>query len=251
MKVLDADGNEVARGEVGEIWMKPPEVASYRYIGAEARTRDGWESLGDMGWMDDDGYLFIADRRTDLILAGGANIYPAEVEAALEEHPAVLSCAVIGVPTRISAARARHCAVERRTGYDLRGSYGPRAVQGPGSRAHTARCATTPEVPPQRWSRSARSRSSRASLRSRPVQAARSASENSPGLCSRRLVEVTFGSHVVDHGGVERSWGEMRPRAVASTVHHGASVDSIAVDGPGRRPPARPSACNGPAFSHR
>lgn len=98
MKVLDADGNEVPRGEVGEIWMKPPEVPSYRYIGAEARTRDGWESLGDMGWMDEDGYLYIADRRTDLILSGGANIYPAEVEAALEEHPLVLSCAVIGVP---------------------------------------------------------------------------------------------------------------------------------------------------------
>jgi bile acid-coenzyme A ligase len=98
MKVLDPDGGEVPRGEVGEIWMKPPEVPSYRYIGAEARTRDGWESLGDMGWMDDDGYLYIADRRTDLILAGGANIYPAEVEAALEEHPLVLSCAVIGVP---------------------------------------------------------------------------------------------------------------------------------------------------------
>ncbi|MEA3055452.1 MAG: bile acid-coenzyme ligase, partial [Actinomycetota bacterium] len=76
MKVTDADGNEAPRGEVGEIWMKPPETATYRYIGAEARTRDGWESLGDMGWMDDDGYLYIADRRTDLILAGGANIYP-------------------------------------------------------------------------------------------------------------------------------------------------------------------------------
>jgi bile acid-coenzyme A ligase len=100
MKVLDADGTEVARGEVGEIWMKPPaDRASYHYIGAEARRNaEGWESLGDMGWMDDDGYLYIADRRTDLILAGGANIYPAEVEAALEEHPAVLSCAVIGIP---------------------------------------------------------------------------------------------------------------------------------------------------------
>ena len=98
MKVTDAEGNEVPAGEVGEIWMKPPDTPTYRYLGAEARTRDGWESLGDMGWMDEDGYLFIADRRTDLILAGGANIYPAEVEAALEEHPAVLSCAVIGVP---------------------------------------------------------------------------------------------------------------------------------------------------------
>jgi bile acid-coenzyme A ligase len=99
MKVLDAEGTEVPRGEVGEIWMKPPEQKTYEYIGAEARRNaDGWESLGDMGWMDDDGYLYIADRRTDLILSGGANIYPAEVEAALEEHPAVLSCAVIGVP---------------------------------------------------------------------------------------------------------------------------------------------------------
>ena len=99
MKVTDREGKDVPPGEVGEIWMKPPgDRPTYRYIGAEARTRDGWESLGDMGWMDDDGYLYIADRRTDLILAGGANIYPAEVEAALEEHPAVLSCAVIGVP---------------------------------------------------------------------------------------------------------------------------------------------------------
>jgi len=99
MKVLDPEGDEVPRGEVGEIWMKPPEQKTYEYIGAEARRNaEGWESLGDMGWMDEDGYLYIADRRTDLILAGGANIYPAEVEAALEEHPAVLSCAVIGVP---------------------------------------------------------------------------------------------------------------------------------------------------------
>jgi bile acid-coenzyme A ligase len=99
MKITDDDGNELPAGEIGEIWMKPPEErATYRYIGAEARTRDGWESLGDMGWMDDDGYLYLADRRTDLILAGGANIYPAEVEAALMEHPTVASCAVIGLP---------------------------------------------------------------------------------------------------------------------------------------------------------
>ena len=99
MIVTDPEGNECPRGEVGEIWMKPPDDRpTYRYIGAEARERDGWESLGDMGWMDEDGYLYIADRRTDLILAGGANIYPAEVEAAIDEHPLVESCAVIGLP---------------------------------------------------------------------------------------------------------------------------------------------------------
>jgi bile acid-coenzyme A ligase len=98
MRILDADGNELPPGEVGEIWMKTPPQATYRYIGAVARARDGWESLGDLGSMDVDGFLYIADRRTDLILSGGANVYPAEVEAALDEHPVVRSCAVIGLP---------------------------------------------------------------------------------------------------------------------------------------------------------
>ena len=58
----------------------------------------GWESLGDMGWFDADGYLYLGDRMQDMILSGGANIYPAEVEAAIQEHPAVQSCCVIGLP---------------------------------------------------------------------------------------------------------------------------------------------------------
>ena len=100
MEIRDLDGNALPTGEVGEIWMRPLEGRrTYRYMGAEARRDDdGWETLGDMGSMDADGYLYIADRRTDLILQGGANIYPAEVEAALDEHPSVLSCAVIGLP---------------------------------------------------------------------------------------------------------------------------------------------------------
>ena len=100
MQIRDVDGNVLPEGDVGEIWMRPLEGRrTYRYMGAEARRDDdGWETLGDMGSMDADGYLYIADRRTDLILQGGANIYPAEVEAALDEHPSVLSCAVIGLP---------------------------------------------------------------------------------------------------------------------------------------------------------
>ncbi|HEY7107456.1 MAG TPA: AMP-binding protein [Acidimicrobiia bacterium] len=98
MKATDADGDDLPPGEVGEIWMLAPDRPTYHYIGAEARARDGWESLGDLGWFDEDGYLYLADRRTDLIIAGGANIYPAEVEAALMEHPAIASCAVIGLP---------------------------------------------------------------------------------------------------------------------------------------------------------
>jgi len=101
MKIVDPDTGELCPpGVVGELWMKPPEGGrTYTYIGAEARRDgEGWESLGDMGYIDADGYLYLADRRTDMILAGGANIYPAEVEAALDEHPAIRSCAVIGLP---------------------------------------------------------------------------------------------------------------------------------------------------------
>jgi bile acid-coenzyme A ligase len=100
MIVLDASGRPAPPGEVGEIFMRrvagtPP---TYRYIGAESREVDGWETLGDLGWMDEDGFLYLSDRRTDLILSGGANIYPAEVEAAIDAHPRVLSSAVVGIP---------------------------------------------------------------------------------------------------------------------------------------------------------
>jgi bile acid-coenzyme A ligase len=98
IKILDPDGREVAPREVGEIFMRTQGPPSYRYVGAEPRERNGWESLGDLGWMDEEGYLYLTDRRTDLILSGGANIYPAEVEAAIEAHPAVRSSAVIGLP---------------------------------------------------------------------------------------------------------------------------------------------------------
>jgi bile acid-coenzyme A ligase len=101
MKVFGEDGRELPPGETGEIYMRRPPgaPATYRYLGAEPKTLpDGWESLGDLGWFDAEGYLFLADRRTDMILVGGSNVYPAEIEAALEEHPAVQSVAVIGLP---------------------------------------------------------------------------------------------------------------------------------------------------------
>lgn len=100
MIVLEADGKPAPSGEVGEIFMRRPAGTppTYRYIGAEAREVDGWESLGDLGWMDGDGYLYISDRRTDMIVAGGANIYPAEVEAAIDSHPGVISSVVVGLP---------------------------------------------------------------------------------------------------------------------------------------------------------
>jgi bile acid-coenzyme A ligase len=100
IRILDQDGNELPAGQVGEVYLRPKNGpgSTYRYIGAEAKSRDGWESLGDMGHLDQDGYLYLADRQADMILSGGANIYPAEVEAAIDAHPAVRSSAVIGLP---------------------------------------------------------------------------------------------------------------------------------------------------------
>ncbi|MGH3744135.1 MAG: AMP-binding protein [Mycobacteriales bacterium] len=98
--IRDEAGAVLPPGTPGEVWLQSErETATYHYLGAEARTFEGgWESLGDMGRLDADGYLYLGDRRSDMILTGGSNVYPAEVEAALQEHPDVHSCAVIGLP---------------------------------------------------------------------------------------------------------------------------------------------------------
>jgi bile acid-coenzyme A ligase len=101
MAAFNEAGERLPPGEIGEIYLRRPDELgpSYAYRGATARTLPGgWESLGDIGSFDEDGYLYLADRRTDMILVGGANIYPAEIEAALDEHPGVHSSAVIGMP---------------------------------------------------------------------------------------------------------------------------------------------------------
>ena len=101
MKILDENRNELPPGEVGEVFMRPDkgQGTTYHYLGAEPKAIDGgWESLGDMGSMDEDGFLYLADRQTDMILSGGANIYPAETEAAIDAFPGVRSSAVIGLP---------------------------------------------------------------------------------------------------------------------------------------------------------
>ncbi|OBF67199.1 AMP-dependent synthetase [Mycobacterium sp. 852002-51971_SCH5477799-a] len=100
MKVLDDDANPCPPGVVGEIYMRPgPDSApTYRYVGATAKSRDGWDSLGDLGYFDADGFLYLSDRRVDMFTVGGRNVYPAEIENALSAHPDVLSCLVVGVP---------------------------------------------------------------------------------------------------------------------------------------------------------
>jgi bile acid-coenzyme A ligase len=120
MRTVNEDGAVCAAGEIGEIQcLVDPNAEPSHYIGAQAkRAPGGWVTYGDMGYLDEDGYLFIADRRTDMILRGGANIFPAEVEAALDEHPSVGSSVVISVPCDDLGHRV-HAIVQPRQGERL------------------------------------------------------------------------------------------------------------------------------------
>lgn len=104
------DGKALPPGEVGEVYMRRNGVtadqATYHYVGAQSRRLpDGFESFGDFGCVDEEGFLYIADRRTDLILSGGRNVYPAEVESALLAHSSVAEAIVIGLPDADLGAR--------------------------------------------------------------------------------------------------------------------------------------------------
>ena len=101
LSIRNDNGLPVPSGEVGEIYMRPLEPRRlFRYVGAPTPdpTPDGFYSLGDLGSLDDEGYLYVVDRRTDMIISGGANVFPAEVEAALSEHPKLVDQVVVPVP---------------------------------------------------------------------------------------------------------------------------------------------------------
>ncbi|HEX7375119.1 MAG TPA: AMP-binding protein [Steroidobacteraceae bacterium] len=117
IRILDDQGNDVVPGEVGEIYFLATQGqgSTYHYLGAEPRLRGDWETFGDLGRIDAEGYLYLADRRTDLVISGGANVYPAEVEAAIDAHPAVLASVVIGLPDADLGQRI-HAIVEVRDG---------------------------------------------------------------------------------------------------------------------------------------
>ncbi len=103
VRILDTDGRELTPGEIGDVFMRrEDETPTFAYVGAQAprRTDDGFHTFGDMGWVDEEGYLYIADRRVDMIVSGGANVYPAEVEIALSEHEGVADVVVVGLPDR-------------------------------------------------------------------------------------------------------------------------------------------------------
>jgi acyl-CoA synthetase (AMP-forming)/AMP-acid ligase II len=102
MAFFDGAGHRLREGQIGELCVKGPQVCSGYYREPELTkalfTPDGWLKTGDVGYRDTEGFLFLVDRAKDMIIAGGENIYPAEIENALFQHPAVKECAVFGIP---------------------------------------------------------------------------------------------------------------------------------------------------------
>ena len=102
VKILDEAGRVLPRGEIGEIFSRIPAYPDFTYHNQPERRReierDGFITSGDVGYFDADGYLFLCDRKRDMVISGGVNIYPAEIEAVLHEMPAVADCAVFGMP---------------------------------------------------------------------------------------------------------------------------------------------------------
>jgi bile acid-coenzyme A ligase len=101
VQIRSSDGAPVRTGSTGLVWVRrDAELGScYRYLGADAAAAaEGWECAGDIGRVDRDGYLYLEDREADMILVAAFNVYPAEIESAILEHPAVLDCCVIGLP---------------------------------------------------------------------------------------------------------------------------------------------------------
>jgi acyl-CoA synthetase (AMP-forming)/AMP-acid ligase II len=104
IRIVDGEGNAQPNGEYGEIVIKGPNVMKGYLNNPEATAesiRNGWLYTGDVGYADEDGYLYIVDRSKDMIIRGGENIYPREIEEVIYEHPGVLECAVIGVPHEV------------------------------------------------------------------------------------------------------------------------------------------------------
>ncbi len=121
LRIVDGDGTEVPRGTVGEVVVRGPNVMQGYWNKPEqtaAAVRNGWMHTGDGAWMDDDGFIFIADRLKDMIISGGENVYSGEVENALAQHAGVAACAVIGVPSE-QWGESVHAVVVRKPGQDV------------------------------------------------------------------------------------------------------------------------------------
>ena len=122
IRVVDPEDNEVARGERGEVWIRGPIVMPGYWnrpdATAETLTPDGWLRTGDIGYVDDEGFLFITDRAKDMIIRGGENVYCVEIENRLVEHPAIADAAVIGVPHHTLGEEVK-AVIEVAPGHDI------------------------------------------------------------------------------------------------------------------------------------
>ena len=102
VRIVDEQGRDVKRGEVGEIYLRGPLYSEFTYNNDDAKRREialgDLVTVGDMGYQDADGYLYLCDRKRDMIISGGVNIYPAEIESVLIQMPGVRDCAVFGIP---------------------------------------------------------------------------------------------------------------------------------------------------------
>jgi long-chain acyl-CoA synthetase len=102
MRIVDEQGRDVKQGEVGEIYLRGPLVSEFTYNNDDAKRREialgDLVTVGDVGYQDADGYLYLCDRKRDMIISGGVNIYPAEIESVLIQMPGVRDCAVFGIP---------------------------------------------------------------------------------------------------------------------------------------------------------
>ena len=115
IRILDEDGEALPPGEIGDIYLRSP-FGGYRYLGKAPslrHTEDGFQTVGDLGYLDSEGFLYLVDRRVDLIVSGGANVYPAEVEAALIDHPEIADVVVIGLRDEEWGRRV-HAVIEAR-----------------------------------------------------------------------------------------------------------------------------------------
>jgi long-chain acyl-CoA synthetase len=121
LKVTDLDGTELPTGETGEIWFRAPSLIRGYWNQPDATAEtivDGWLRSGDIGYLDDEGFVYVSDRAKDMVLRGGENIYCAEVEATIYQHPAVYEAAVYGIPNeRLGEEVACHVMVK--PGYSL------------------------------------------------------------------------------------------------------------------------------------
>ena len=120
--VLDDDGKELARGATGEIVCRIPTIPDFTYHGDDEKRRRaekaGLIALGDIGYLDDDGFLYLCDRAKDMVISGGVNIYPAEIEAELHKMPGVGDCAVFGIPDE-EFGESLCAVVQRQPGADI------------------------------------------------------------------------------------------------------------------------------------